>query len=112
MTFRGILFACAVAALALAAVLTGYWFWWAGQIEEGVQRWAEQQRARGYEIAFEGPAVDGFPFFHDARLLRPAIGTPDGWHWEGPPTPSGRWLIPKSAVPPELRPSSAANPSS
>ncbi len=30
--------------------LAGYWFWAAGQIETAIARWAEERRARGYEI--------------------------------------------------------------
>ena len=84
MSLRGAFFGCLAAGLAGAAVLAGYWVWGAGQIEDGVRRWAEQQRARGYEVAFEGPEVDGFPLFHEARLAAPILGSPGGWRWAGP----------------------------
>ncbi len=85
MSLRGLSIACLVAGLAGAAVLAGYWVWGAGQIEDGVRRWAEEQRARGYEVAFEGPEVDGFPLFHEARLAAPVVGSPGGWRWAGSP---------------------------
>jgi hypothetical protein len=83
MTLGRILSAVLLAALA-AAGLAGYWQWWRGQIETGVLAWAEVQRARGYEVAFEGPGVAGFPLYLDTRLARPVLGSPGGWRWEGP----------------------------
>ena len=84
MTLRRCLAACLLACLAAVAGVSGYWHWWSAEIETGVLRWAETQRARGYEVAFDGPGIEGFPFFLDARLARPALGSPGGWRWEGP----------------------------
>lgn len=84
MRLRRSLAACLVAGLAAAAGVSGYWLWWSGQIEAGVLGWAEAQRARGYEVAFEGPGVAGFPLVLDIRLARPLLASPAGWSWEGP----------------------------
>jgi len=68
----------------LAAAASGYWTWWAGQLERGIAEWREQQRLRGYEITYGGPAIDGFPLAHVARFDAPAIRSPDGPRWRGP----------------------------
>ncbi len=81
------------AALAVAAAaLAGYWFWYAGQIEDGIARWAAEQRQRGYRVAYGGPVIDGFPLTHVARLEGPKIETPSGWRWQGPPL-TGRMKV-------------------
>jgi len=74
-----------LAVVALIAVAAGgYWAWWAGQLERGITQWRDQQRLRGYEITYDGPAIDGFPLAHVARFDGPAIRSPDGLHWRGP----------------------------
>jgi len=71
--------------IAFAAVAaSGYWVWWAGQLERGIAQWREQQRLRGYEITYGGPAIDGFPLAHAARFDAPAIRLRDGPSWQGP----------------------------
>jgi hypothetical protein len=80
---RVLLIFLVTAAVAIAA-LSGYWVWWAGQLERGIAQWREQQRARGYEISYQGPALSGFPLAHVARFEAPSLRAPDGASWQGP----------------------------
>jgi len=80
---RFLLIVLVTAAVAIAAV-SGYWVWWAGQLERGIAQWREQQRARGYEISYQGPAIGGFPLAHVARFEAPSLRAPDGASWQGP----------------------------
>lgn len=63
--------------------LSAYWFWAAGQVEGAIANWTEAQRARGYEIAYRGPEIDGFPFRLNARMEKPGVVAPAGWRWSG-----------------------------
>jgi hypothetical protein len=84
MAKRTSLFALAALAALIAAAAGGYWVWWAGQLERGIAQWREQQRLRGYEISYGGPAINGFPLAHVARFDTPMIQSPAGARWHGP----------------------------
>lgn len=82
-------------AAALTATLGGYALYWhiaAGTLADGIERWAAERRAEGYEIAYDAPAIGGFPFHLEARLDSPVIGSPEPgpetggqrWRWAGP----------------------------
>lgn len=74
--------------LATALIVGGgaaYWQWSAGRLADWIAAWTDQQRGRGYEITYQGPEIDGFPFTLTARFEAPAIASPRGWHWDGPP---------------------------
>ncbi len=77
----------ALAALAVAIVaVTGlaiYWMWAAGQVRTAIAQWAETQRAEGYDVAYTGPDVRGFPIRLTVRLDQPRIAAPEGWRWSG-----------------------------
>ncbi len=81
---RSLVIGLLTATAVIAAAAGGYWVWWAGQLEHGIAQWREQQRLRGYEITYGGPAIDGFPLAHVARFDAPAIRSPDGARWRGP----------------------------
>jgi hypothetical protein len=83
MRTRFLLFALLAVAVLIAAA-GGYWVWWAGQLERGIAQWREQQRLRGYEISYGGPAINGFPLAHVARFDAPMIQWPAGARWQGP----------------------------
>lgn len=74
--------ASAVVVLAVTA-LAIYWIWAAGQVRTAIAQWAETQRAEGYEVAYAGPEVRGFPIRLTVRLDEPRIATPHGWRWSG-----------------------------
>jgi hypothetical protein len=80
--FRLLLAAVLVAGSGFGA-LSAYWFWAADRVESAIANWAEAQRARGYEIAYRGPEIDGFPFRLNARMERPSVVAPAGWRWSG-----------------------------
>ena len=84
MRHRSLVLALLTVAALIAVAAGGYWVWWAGQLERGIAQWREQQRLRGYEITYGGPAIDGFPLAHVARFDGPAIRSPDGTRWRGP----------------------------
>lgn len=52
-----------LAALGVAVVAPGalalYWFWAADRVATAIAEWTEEQRARGYEIAYRGPEIGG-----------------------------------------------------
>jgi hypothetical protein len=75
----------AVLALALLALggLVAYWFWAAGQVETAIAQWAGEQRARGYEIAYRGPELSGFPVRLAVGFSEPRVAAPQGWRWSG-----------------------------
>jgi hypothetical protein len=84
MRHRSLVIGLLTVAALIAVAAGGYWVWWAGQLERGLAQWREQQRLRGYEITYGGPAIDGFPLAHVARFDGPAIRSPDGARWRGP----------------------------
>ncbi len=74
-----------VLGLALLAFggLTGYWFWAADRVEAAIAEWTEAQRARGYEIAYRGPELSGFPIRLAVAISEPRVAAPRGWRWSG-----------------------------
>ncbi len=71
-----------VAVVALGA-LALYWFWAADRVATAIAQWTEEQRARGYEIAYMGPEISGFPVTLAVRFTEPSVGAPQGWRWSG-----------------------------
>jgi hypothetical protein len=63
--------------------LAGYWFWAADRIETAIALWAEEQRARGYQIAYRGPELGGFPVRLAVGFSEPRVTAPQGWRWSG-----------------------------
>lgn len=84
MRIRSLVIGLLTATAVLAAAACAYWVWWAGQLERGIAQWSDEQRLRGTEIAYDGPAIDGFPLAHAARFEDPAMRAPDGFSWRGP----------------------------
>ena len=76
-----------LAALGVAVVAPGalalYWFWAADRVATAIAEWTEEQRARGYEIAYTGPEITGFPVKLAVRFTEPSVGAPPGWRWSG-----------------------------
>ncbi len=71
-----------VAVVALGA-LALYWFWAADRVATAIAQWTEEQRARGYEIAYMGPETSGFPLRLAVRFTEPRVASPQGWRWSG-----------------------------
>lgn len=81
---RHLLIAAAVLALAAGAVAV-YWHWAAARLETAVAEWTAAQGERGYQIAYDGPLIEGFPTTLAARFAAPSVVSPSGWRWGGPP---------------------------
>lgn len=77
---RGRAILLAVALVLLAALLAYYAYWRiaAQQLEAGIEAWAEQERARGNEVAFAWDGIGGFPLRFAATFHGPAL------RWHGP----------------------------
>ncbi|NIA68411.1 DUF2125 domain-containing protein [Pelagibius litoralis] len=74
-----------VATLCLFSLaLAGYWFWASAALAEGIERWRGQQVERGYEIAYDGPQMSGFPFALTVTFDAPKVTSPQDLTWEGP----------------------------
>ncbi len=75
-----------LAALLLFGLLaTAYWHWASGQILAGLERWRQDQMARGFTVEFGQLEVTGYPFALELGIPAPAIVAPDGRYWRGPP---------------------------
>jgi hypothetical protein len=44
-----------------AAATTGYWFWTANRLRDGLEKWAAQRRAQGYALTWSKETIAGFP---------------------------------------------------
>ena len=79
----------AVAMVAFACLfalgVVGYWFWASQTLAAGIERWREQQVERGYDIAYDGPRITGFPFSLSVLFEQPRVTSPQGLAWQGPP---------------------------
>ncbi|MSO92411.1 MAG: DUF2125 domain-containing protein [Rhodospirillales bacterium] len=78
--------AVAVAAALAAAAYGVYWLQVAESVEAGVVGWIAQRRAEGFEVAYTGIRVRGFPFSLRVLVDNPRMGQPHGfrgWDWRG-----------------------------
>lgn len=80
---RNLVIILLVAAGISAAGLGGLWYWAASEVSTAIARWSQEQRARGYAVAYDGPEMGGYPLAVTARLETPAIASPHGWRWSG-----------------------------
>lgn len=64
---------------------TAYWHWASGQIVAGLERWRQDQMARGFAVDFGQLEVTGYPLALKLAIPKPAITAPDGRFWRGPP---------------------------
>lgn len=65
------------------AALSLYWHWAAEEVAQAIALWTEEQRARGYEVSYNGPRIGGFPAHLSVRLGEPRLAAPGGWIWSG-----------------------------
>ena len=79
-----------IALVGIAFVVAAYGLYWsvlADRVRVGIEQWADDRRAEGYEVAFSGLDVGGFPFRLEATITAPALSRPDAappWSWRGP----------------------------
>ncbi len=69
--------------LLLGAGLALSWLWAAEQLSAAIAQWTEAQRARGYQVAYRGPDIGGFPATLSVRFAEPRLSAPQGWRWSG-----------------------------
>ena len=72
----------------LLFLVIGAWSaWWriaSGRIEQGVDDWIAEQRARGAEVTYAGRHFGGYPFRFELILDQPSYkGVPGEASWEG-----------------------------
>lgn len=72
-----------LAALAVAA-WCGWWFYAANRISQGFDAEAKALRDRGFEVAYEGWNLGGFPFRFDLSMKNARIAEPGGWGLSAP----------------------------
>jgi hypothetical protein len=78
--------ALVVVLLAAVGGYSGYWFHVAGEIPPGIAQWADERRAEGFEVAYAGVEVSGFPYRLLVEVAEPSIGRgqgPSPWIWRG-----------------------------
>jgi len=88
MTRHRLLGAVGALVLALVAAGIGYWFVAAQALRDGLDRWAADRRADGYDVRYGQPLVGGFPLDLRIVVADPVIVMPDkdpaaAWTWRG-----------------------------
>lgn len=74
----------AIVAVVLA-IWTGFWFFLAGQIEDGATRYLAEQAGRGREIRYESLDVSGYPYRFELDVTAPFVASRDGAvTWQAP----------------------------
>ncbi len=79
-----------IALVAIASVAAAYGLYWsvlADRVRVGIEQWADDRRVEGYEVAYSGLDVGGFPFRLEATMAVPALSQPEAarpWSWRGP----------------------------
>lgn len=82
---RGFVISCSIVCALAGAAWVGYWLWAAAAFQAGMAEWTDHQRARGYQIAYQGPEIGGFPLRLTARFAALEVVAPNGGRWRGPP---------------------------
>ena len=80
---RRILLVLLIVAGAAAAGLGALWYWAASEVTAALAHWSQEQRARGYHVAYGGPVMGGYPLAVTADLAQPVLASPHGWRWSG-----------------------------
>lgn len=79
-----ILVASAALAILLAVAYTWWWLAFAYGARAGVERWAEERRAQGWQVSFGDITLRGYPFILTMRLREPRVVEPGRFDWQGP----------------------------
>jgi hypothetical protein len=74
-----------ITSLCFAAALSLYWFWSAGELRDALAEWRRQQAAKGLQVAYRDPVIDGFPLTLQLSVSQPSIVAAGIWQWQGPP---------------------------
>jgi hypothetical protein len=89
----------AIAILAIAGY-TAYWFTTAGRLRAGLEKWATDHRAQGYDIEWAKASVDGFPLTFRVGLVDASLARGNSYRVAAPvvsgdaaPWDLSRWRI-------------------
>ena len=69
----------------LGTAYAAYWHIMAGRLEQGIERWAEEQRGHGLQAGWNDIVIDGFPLRLRARFAAPRLIQREGslpWSWQ------------------------------
>ena len=88
---RRIIAAFLVCAALLAAAYTAYWFHVAGLVGKAVVQWSDQQRAAGWQVAYDRLEMAGFPLQLTVRLDGPSLTAPGGLGWRADSLTARAW---------------------
>jgi hypothetical protein len=79
------LFVPLISVLVVAAVATsGYWFWTANRLRDGLERWAAQRRSEGYTFTWSRQTIGGFPLAFRMALVDMSMARGNAYHVEVP----------------------------
>jgi len=69
----------------LAAIFGSiYWLVAAEALRDGLDRWADRQRADGFEVGYDPPSTSGYPWAIAVTVADPFLVAPQGdWEWRG-----------------------------
>lgn len=81
MSSRRIVLVVLAIVLIAASAYSAYWFHVAGEMRKGVETWASQQRAEGWQVTWSDLDVRGFPGDVRARIREPHLISPAGIGW-------------------------------
>lgn len=75
-------FALLLLLIVAAGAYTWWWFRLADGVRDGIERWAEDHRAQGWQVSFGDLETSGFPGPLRVRVERPHLTRPDGLDWQ------------------------------
>ncbi|HTH17926.1 MAG TPA: DUF2125 domain-containing protein [Magnetospirillum sp.] len=81
MPIRRIIALFAAALILAGAGYTAYWFHAAGVLRKGLERWADQRRAEGWTVEWDGAATSGYPLHLRLTVTAPHLVNPQGAGW-------------------------------
>lgn len=73
-TFRRVVLALAALLLVACAAYGFYWRHMAEKLRDGLEPWAEAQRAAGYDVAWDQVELGGFPSEFRYHFVKPSFG--------------------------------------
>lgn len=74
-----------ISVLVVAAVATsGYWFWTANRLRDGLENWAAQRRSQGYAFTWSRETIGGFPLSFRIALVDLSMARGNAYHVEVP----------------------------
>lgn len=84
MPFRKSIILSLMLPITAAVAYTGYWVYARNTAADIIDRWAEERRTEGYNVAYEPPEMSGFPLLIRAKLNQPRLqrGT-QSWRGDG-----------------------------